>query len=99
MSPEQAGGDLDRLGPRSDVYSLRATLYCLLTGRPPFEGDDIGEIEPGRTREVPRPLVERLARFHFLDNVRRQTSPFRARAIEDATSVRSARSLRTPTYA
>ena len=29
MSPEQAGGKLDRLGPRSDVYSLGATLYCL----------------------------------------------------------------------
>jgi serine/threonine-protein kinase len=43
MSPEQACGALDRLGPRSDVYSLGATLYCLLAGRAPVEGGEIGE--------------------------------------------------------
>jgi serine/threonine-protein kinase len=39
MSPEQSEGILDQIGPRSDVYSLGATLYCLLTGKPPLEGD------------------------------------------------------------
>ena len=40
MSPEQAEGRIDLLGPATDVYSLGATLYCLLTGQSAFTSED-----------------------------------------------------------
>ena len=56
MSPEQAEGRTREVGPTSDVFSLGATLYAVLTGRAPYPETRAGEPLPQtRPRSFPRP--------------------------------------------
>ena len=56
MSPEQARGDARHLDCRSDVYSLGATLYDVLCGRPPFTDHTVVNVLLKVLNEAPPPL-------------------------------------------
>ena len=55
MSPEQASGDRD-LDARSDLYSLGATVYHLLAGRPPYSGPSAVAVVMAHIKEPLPPL-------------------------------------------
>lgn len=44
MSPEQANGQIEKLGPATDIYSLGCILYTLLTGEVPVRESQFGEL-------------------------------------------------------
>ena len=60
MSPEQCAGDRDIDG-RSDLYSLGALAYQMLTGEPPFSGASTPAVMVKHVTEAPVPLRDRRA--------------------------------------
>ncbi|MBI3098883.1 MAG: PQQ-binding-like beta-propeller repeat protein [Planctomycetes bacterium] len=77
MSPEQARGESRAIGPLSDVYSLGAVLYEMVSGRPPFtepelarllamiENDDspsLRTLAPGTPRDVETIIQKAMAK-------------------------------------
>jgi serine/threonine protein kinase len=56
MSPERTAGGAMEVDGRSDVYSLGATVYAMLTGQPPFTGETVTELVLKIRREPHIPL-------------------------------------------
>lgn len=86
MSPEQAAGRVTELGPATDVYSLGATLFHLLTGKPPIVGKNplelVEKAERGEIRrprevrgDVPKPLEAVCLKAMAKDPAERYVSP------------------------
>jgi serine/threonine protein kinase len=66
MAPEQINGDIDRIGPGTDIYAVGVLLYQMLTRRFPFVGSNMLQLLHAQKDErpaslgpfVPRPLGE-----------------------------------------
>ena len=56
MAPEQAAGH--PADPRSDIYAAGSILYEMLTGIPPYDGENVMEILHKKANEPPQPIAE-----------------------------------------
>ena len=57
MAPEQARGEVDQIGDQTDVYSLGAVLYTVLTGHAPFQGKRSDEVLVKVIEGKPEPVT------------------------------------------
>ena len=56
MAPEQAAGH--PADPRSDIYAVGSIMYEMLSGRTPYEGENVMEVLHKKANEPPAPLAE-----------------------------------------
>jgi serine/threonine protein kinase len=88
MSPEQAAGNLNALGPASDVYSLGATLYVMLTNQRPFLGGAGDMLRAFRQGRFPAPREIDPSVPQALDSIcRRAMAPKPAQRYESALAL------------
>lgn len=65
MSPQQFSGEPgNRL---DDIYSVGATIYALLTGKPPFHRGNVGQLYGQVMNAIPPPMAERRREFGVTD--------------------------------
>ncbi|MEO7331356.1 MAG: hypothetical protein ABI193_22460, partial [Minicystis sp.] len=87
MSPEQARGEIAAMGPESDVYTLGAVLYEILSGHPPYLSTSTAADSPERivvqVRSGPPPSIEERARREIPAELRALTAKAMARARPD----------------
>jgi serine/threonine protein kinase len=60
IAPEQILGDKQKVGPRSDLYSLGVLLYNMLCGSLPFDTEGVGVMLFMHLKDEPQPLRERV---------------------------------------